>query len=157
MTALLPLLALSACLPEKADDTGAAAATDMTELEQAVHDAINDHRESIGLNRLVPNQLMLDLARGHSADMASGAVPFSHEGFEEERAPTIISEVGVQSVGENVAYLYNVPDPVGAAVQGWLDSEGHRANIEGSYDLTGLGASEVGEEIYLTQLFALSF
>jgi uncharacterized protein YkwD len=45
-------------------------------------------------------------------------------------------------------------DPVTQAVEGWIDSPGHHANIKGNFDLTGIGVvkNEQGE-YYLTQLF----
>jgi uncharacterized protein YkwD len=153
MTALLFLLA---CTPGGSDGDTAGGELGMTDLERAVYDAINDHREGIGLEALASQSLMLELARGHSQDMADGVVAFSHDGFEEYRAPTIAENLAIQSVAENVAYLNSSPDPVSDAVQGWLNSEGHRLNIEGEFDLTGLGVAEVGKDIYLTQLFALS-
>jgi len=48
-------------------------------------------------------------------------------------------------------------DPVGVAVSGWLNSTGHRNNIEGNYDLTGVGVAKSSDgKYYLTQMFAKS-
>ena len=85
--------------------------------------------------------------------MGQGTVPFSHQGFQER-----VSAVGIpyKSAAENVAYN-NYSDPATAAVEGWIASEGHRRNIEGHFDLTGIGVfrNEKGT-YYLTQLFMLS-
>jgi len=155
LLATLFLLPALGCEEVKGDDTASYDDIGMTELEQAVHDAVNDYRASVGLAALAPDATILEQARGHSDNMMSGAVAFSHDGFE-ERADAIAEVIPIQSAGENVAYLFGMPDPVTAAVQGWVDSEGHRANLEGDFNLTGLGAAEVGTEIYLTQIFALS-
>ena len=128
----------------------------MTALEQAVHDAVNDYRASVGLDALAPDATILAESRGHSEAMMSGAVPFSHDNFD-ARVAAIGEVIALQSAGENVAYLNGMPDPVSAAVQGWVDSDGHRENMEGNFNLTGLGAAESGNEIYLTQIFVLSF
>jgi len=157
--ALAALLVLPALGCEDAGKDGDTASYDdvgMTALEQAVHDAVNDYRASVGLDPLAPDATILAEARGHSEDMMSGAVPFSHDGFE-TRVAAIGEVIAVQSAGENVAHLIGMPDPVTTAVQGWVESDGHRENLEGNFNLTGLGAAESGNEIYLTQIFALSF
>ena len=39
------------------------------------------------------------------------------------------------------------------AVEMWLESEGHRDNIEGPYTLSGIGSYERDGAIYFTQIF----
>ncbi len=40
-------------------------------------------------------------------------------------------------------------------MSGWLRSPGHRENIEGAYDLTGIGVARSRQGVYyFTQLFA---
>jgi uncharacterized protein YkwD len=54
-------------------------------------------------------------------------------------------------IGENIAQGY--PDPV-AVMEGWMNSEGHRANIENcDYTVIGVGVNETGW--YWTQLFGM--
>ncbi|HEY8392853.1 MAG TPA: CAP domain-containing protein [Capillibacterium sp.] len=61
-----------------------------------------------------------------------------------------------KSAAENVAYN-NYSDPAMAAVEGWSASEGHRRNIEGHFDLTGIGVFQNEQGYYyFTQLFLLS-
>ena len=51
----------------------------------------------------------------------------------------VLSECGLSAVGENVAYGYGSGRSV--VVDGWMNSEGHRANIlNASYTLMGIGA-----------------
>jgi len=39
-------------------------------------------------------------------------------------------------------------------VRGWLESRAHRENIDGSYNLTGIGvARNAAGEVFFTQIF----
>jgi uncharacterized protein YkwD len=86
--------------------------------------------------------------------MASSKVAFGHDGFSRRVAATGIA---YSRVAENVAYNQRHKDPATQAVQGWLKSSGHLANIRGNYTLTGIGvASNNQGEIYFTQIFLQS-
>ncbi|MEB3181224.1 MAG: CAP domain-containing protein, partial [Nostocaceae cyanobacterium] len=123
------------------------------QLEQAVFSQINQHRQSKGLAPLTLNATVSNQARQHSQNMAGGKVPFGHDGFE-QRITTIRKEITVVSAGENVAFNRGASDPVKQAVTGWLNSPGHRRNIEGNFNLTGIGVSRNSKgEIYFTQIF----
>nr|WP_245562032.1 CAP domain-containing protein [Stanieria cyanosphaera] len=127
----------------------------VSELEQSVHQQINQYRQSINLPPLQLNSLISEQARMHSQDMAEGKVPLSHEGFE-QRAKAIENSIDYSRVAENVAYNQGYSDPVTQAVQGWIDSPGHRQNIEGNYNLTGIGVVKNDRgEYYFTQIFVL--
>ena len=125
-----------------------------TDLEQHVHRMVNEHRVSQGLKPLTFNPKIAAIARRHSQDMATGRVGFSHGGFESRREK-IAGFIAQPWVGENVAanngdFLYAGEE----AVSGWLQSPGHRRNIEGAYDLTGVGIAQgPAGEYYFTQLF----
>ena len=125
-----------------------------TDLEQHVHRMVNEHRVSQGLKPLTFNPKIAAIARRHSQDMATGRVGFSHGGFESRREK-IAGFIAQPWVGENVAanngdFLYTGEE----AVSGWLQSPGHRRNIEGAYDLTGVGIAQgPAGEYYFTQLF----
>ncbi len=124
------------------------------DLEHYVHRLVNEHRVSQGLKPLTFNPKIAAIARRHSQDMATGRVGFSHGGFESRREK-IAGFIAQPWVGENVAanngdFLYAGE----GAVSGWLQSPGHRRNIEGSYDLTGVGIAQgPAGEYYFTQLF----
>ncbi|MFM6200937.1 MAG: CAP domain-containing protein, partial [Dolichospermum sp.] len=48
-------------------------------------------------------------------------------------------------------------DPAAQAVQGWLNSSGHLANIRGNYNQTGIGVARNNQgKIYFTQIFLQS-
>ena len=93
-------------------------------------------------------------ARRHSEDMAAGRVPAGHERFE-SRKRDITNMIPWSSMAENVGINdYPPSETVRAAVSGWLGSRGHRENIEGRYDLTGVGiARDVRGRYYYTQIF----
>ncbi|MDZ7371984.1 MAG: CAP domain-containing protein [candidate division KSB1 bacterium] len=121
------------------------------------HELVNAHRSALRLPPLLWNETVAEQAVKHSRDMASGRVPLGHEGFE-ERFRAISTVLSVQAGGENAAYNYGFNDPSQAAVNGWLNSPGHRANIEGEYTLTGLGcARDAKGGWYFTQIFILTF
>ncbi|MDZ8240963.1 MAG: CAP domain-containing protein [Nostoc sp. ChiQUE01a] len=120
-------------------------------IEQSVFTQINNYRSSKGLPKLTRNSAIDNQARIHSQNMASGKVAFGHTGFQERLKAIRISYRGA---AENVAYNQGYSDPATQAVQGWLKSPGHLANIVGNYNLTGVGvASNSKGQIYFTQIF----
>ncbi|MBN3895314.1 MAG: CAP domain-containing protein [Nostoc sp. NOS(2021)] len=120
-------------------------------LEESVFNQINNYRGSQGLAKLTRNSAIDNQARIHSQDMANGKVPFGHTGFSER-----IQAIGISysAAGENVAFNQGYSNPAKTAVQGWLNSPGHLANIRGNYNKTGIGvASNSAGGIYFTQIF----
>jgi len=114
---------------------------------------VNKHRASIGLAPLKMNETISKLALQHSSDMATRRVPFSHQGFD-KRTAGIKKQVGgeIHAFAENVAYG---ADDAEGAVEMWLSSQGHRENIEGDYNLTGIGIAKSKDGyLYFTQIFA---
>ncbi|BAV05700.1 Cysteine-rich secretory protein family protein [Filimonas lacunae] len=113
---------------------------------------VNKHRKSIGK----PALQMLDAASTqaaiHSRNMAQKKVAFSHDGFE-TRFKNIKNQVpgNFSGAAENVAYGEMTADEV---VDGWLHSPGHKKNIEGDYNLTGIGVSKAKDgTVFYTQIF----
>lgn len=122
-----------------------------TTLEKLVFEQINQYRASQGLPKLTLNANITQQARIHSQNMATGAVKFSHHGFE-QRVKAI--PLTLDSAAENVAFNVGYNNPANQAVIGWLDSPGHLKNIQGKYKLTGVGvATNSKGEVYLTQIF----
>jgi uncharacterized protein YkwD len=120
-------------------------------IEASVFKQINDYRASQKLPLLTRNSAINNQARIHSQSMASGAVPFGHNGFSQRVKATRINYI---AAAENVAFNRGFRDPATAAVEGWLKSPGHLANIKGKYNVTGIGvASNSRGEIFLTQIF----
>ncbi|MCC5641980.1 CAP domain-containing protein [Nostoc sp. CHAB 5824] len=120
-------------------------------LKQSIFNQINNYRVSQGLAKLTSNSAIDNQARIHSQDMANGTAPFGHTGFSQR-----VKAVGIpySLAGENVAYNQGYSDPAKIAVQGWLKSPGHLANIRGNFNKTGIGVvSNSNGEIYFTQIF----
>lgn len=131
----------------------AQATASQTTLEQAVLTQINQYRASRKLPPLALDARISEQARMHSQSMASGRTPFSHNGFQ-QRVQAIARTIPYSRAAENVAYNQGYSDPVRQAVQGWLQSTGHRQNIEGTFDLTGVGIAQNAKgEYYFTQIF----
>ncbi len=127
------------------------ASSSIADLETAVNEQVNQYRASKKLPPLSIDPRITKQARIHSENMASGKVKFSHDGFE-GRAKALA--IPYQSVAENVAYNMGFSDPVRNAVDGWIKSDGHRKNMEGQFNLTGIGiAKNAKGEYYFTQLF----
>jgi uncharacterized protein YkwD len=126
--------------------------TARTTLEADILSHINKYRQSKGLPDLVANPAIAAQAEKHSAGMASKRVAFGHDGFE-ERVRLITQQIGVLRLSaENVAYgKLNAKEVVDI----WLKSAGHKKNIEGKYQLTGIGiATDKQGTIFFTQIFA---
>jgi uncharacterized protein YkwD len=90
---------------ERKDETSVVILEDF---EQEIVDLINYYRDTTGKNELIIDTILRREARNHSINIATGRVPFGHEGFK-ERSNTIFSELGGTVCGENVAEG-NYPD-----------------------------------------------
>jgi len=140
-------------LPQTPMNTKVASSA-ITDLEKAVNQQINKYRASKKLPPLSVDPEITQIARIHSENMANGKVSFSHDGFE-GRAKAIT--IPYQSVAENLAYNMGSSDPVRNAVEGWIKSDGHRKNMEGQFNVTGIGVAKNAKgEYYFTQLFVRS-
>jgi uncharacterized protein YkwD len=136
------------------------------EAEQMIIILVNAERQSFNLTTLSEDPLLTDLAREHSASMVANGF-FGHERYPGDRELSYNMTPGTMR-GENLAKIptrHTVPGPYLSvqevcewAVSGWMDSDGHRANIlEARFSETGVGVSfsEEGLFIYLyiTQIF----
>ncbi len=112
---------------------------------------INEYRASIGLPALQMISEASSEATKHSIEMANRTTAFGHDGFD-ERIDNIVKRIGfVHASAENVAYGKLTAKEV---VDLWLNSPGHKKNIEGNYALTGLGiAKDADGLIFYTQIF----
>lgn len=121
-------------------------------MEADILNYVNEDREQHGLASLKMNAVESAIAEKHSRDMANGKVPFGHTGLN-ARAKAIRKELGeISSVGENVA---SGPMTAREVVDGWLNSPGHKRNIEGDFTLTGIGyARDKKGNIFFTQIFS---
>ena len=112
---------------------------------------INRFRASHGLSPLVMNDTVSAEARTHSRSMANHAVSFGHDGFQQRLSHLVHTIPHATGGAENVAYNYKTAKIV---ADGWIHSPGHRQNILGHYNLTGIGiVSDRNGKLYYTQMF----
>lgn len=110
---------------------------------------VNTHRKSIGKRALDKNTLATQLAEKHTNFMI-GEQKISHDNFS-DRADELIAKEKALRVGENVASRQRSAKEV---VDAWLDSKGHRENIEGDFTHIGISAVKNSKgQYYFTQLF----
>jgi uncharacterized protein YkwD len=156
------LLLLSGCLPAAQPRDGAPVpvpgpGAPLAQIEREVQERVNAYRASRGLAPLRGDPGLTSLARDHSARMARGERPFGHDGFE-DRVRAARAGRTLNVVSENVA-TNNYPENQVAArvVVGWVQSSGHRRNLEGSFDIAGVGVARSSSgDYFITQLYAAS-
>lgn len=103
-------------------------------IELELLDNVNTYRVSIGLNPLEIIEHISFISSEHN-DYMIATKTVTHEGFE-ERKSNLKKVLGAYRVGENIAYGYSTSN---ATVNAWVNSESHKANLEGDY--THFGAS----------------
>ena len=156
----LLLLLLGGCLPLMmpigAATVGAMGGTPVptATLEREMHQLVNEHRARRGLPVFQYDERLAEIAREHSAAMASRARPFGHAGFE-QRGTAVNRFLPYRGLAENVAYdQRNGANLSSLVVEGWIGSAAHRQNMEGTFEITGIGVARDREgTAYVTQLF----
>jgi len=130
---------------------------DATAIERTAFDKTNEARVQNGLQPLTWDPLLCRMARMHSEDMAQRGY-FAHEtpeGLEPKDRGRALGILHFRVLGEDIAYNKGFADPGAFAVERWMLSDGHRANIL----YIGFQASAVGSyvapdgSVYLTQVF----
>ena len=128
-----------------------------TEIEKRAFELTNAAREGYGLMPLAWDPELYVMARMHSESMGRLGF-FSHETPEGLRMTDRARALGIshfRMLGENIAYNQGFEDPGGFAVEEWLLSPGHRANIlrtEFRQSAIGVFIATDGT-VYLTQEF----
>lgn len=120
------------------------------EYESEVIRLVNEIRVRNGLKPLTANWELSRVARYKSRDMVDNRY-FSHTSPVYGSPFQMIRNFGLtfRSAGENIAYGQRTPQ---AAVNAWMNSSGHRANIlNASYTQIGVGYVASGH--YWTQMF----
>lgn len=123
---------------------------DYSDSELELADLINQHRASLGLNPLQTINHISYKSEEHNEYMIANNV-VNHDLFQ-ERSQNIIEVLGAYKVNENVAYNYISSN---SALNAWLKSPGHRANIEGDFTHFGISIRvnpENGKKYY-TNIF----
>ena len=130
---------------------------DATVIERRAFEQTNVARVENGLAPLAWDAELCRMARAHSERMAKQGF-FSHEtpeGLQLKERAHASGILHFRVIGENIAYNKGYDDPGGFAVERWMTSPGHRANMLYS----GFQASAIGSYVsadgstYLTQVF----
>jgi len=156
---------------------------DESELERKVHDKTNQYRTQNGLQPLVWDDSLSDVARNHSKDMALRNY-FSHDtpegkdptyranlhGYKCEKIVGHLMYIGIaenifqNNLAHTIWYTAGIPtshdwnsidDIAQSTVDGWMNSLGHRKNIlSETFDRQGIGV-EIAQngKVYITQNF----
>lgn len=130
---------------------------DASTIERTAFEKTNEARVQNGLQPLAWDPLLCKMARMHSEDMAHRGY-FAHEtpeGLEPKDRGRALGLLHFRVLGENIAFNKGFADPGAFAVERWMMSGGHRANIL----YIGFQASAIGSfvaadgSVYLTQVF----
>ncbi|WP_299189160.1 CAP domain-containing protein [uncultured Aquimarina sp.] len=123
--------------------------TNETNISDDILVLVNQHRQSLGLSTLSKNDTAEQLAIDHTKYMIS-IEEINHDNFN-QRGNILGDEENATGTAENVARFYTDAQSV---VDGWLNSTGHRENIEDNYMYTGISAiKDESGRYYYTQLF----
>jgi len=142
--------------------TAAAAAAspsldDANAIERRAFEQTNQARLENGLTELAWDSELCRMARAHSERMALQGF-FSHETPEGLQLKERAHSSGIlhfRVIGENIAYNKGYDDPGGFAVERWMISSGHRANIlYSAFQASAIGSYVAADgSVYLTQVF----
>jgi|TARA_B110000967_G_C18790343_1_gene512978 uncharacterized protein YkwD len=106
-----------------------------SEMENEIISIINTYRADKGLSKLNTYNIVSGEAQSHTEYMVeTGEVNHANFGV---RHQNLVAFASAKSVAENVAYGYSSAQ---AVVNAWINSEGHRKNIENG-DFTDFGIS----------------
>lgn len=128
---------------------------EMLRVEAEIWHQINQQRQRYGLSPLRVNDQLTQAARNYSKQMAEYNF-YSHTGLNGQTFRQRVEDRGIRAklVGENLFKFGQRPNPSGFAVQGWMNSAGHRKNILLSQMTeTGIGIWKHGDTYYMTQIF----
>lgn len=141
----------------EAATTNSPSLDDATAIERRAFQQTNQARVENGLAPLAWDSELYRMARAHSEQMARLEF-FSHEspdGLQLKERARANGILHFRVIGENIAYNKGYDDPGAFAVERWMISSGHRANILH----VGFRASAIGSyvsadgSVYLTQVF----
>lgn len=113
-------------------------------------DLINNYRTTHGLNALQIVNHVSFKSQEHNNYMITNKV-VNHDLFT-ERSNNIIQVLGATHVGENIAYNFTTSE---GALFAWLQSPGHKENLDGDYTHVGISITinpENGKKYY-TNMF----
>lgn len=124
--------------------------TDESSYQQKVLELVNKERKAQGLNEMVLDDSLCSAAGIRANEIIT---LFSHTRPDGTSCFSVLKELGIsyRATGENIASGYRTPEQV---MDGWMNSEGHRANILSSnFNKLGVGYIKTGSGTYWVQLF----
>ncbi len=132
-------------------DRSAERVRDLPAEAQEFVELVNAHRESQGLSSLEWHAEIGGVALAHSEDMRDREF-FGHDNPDGESPFDRLDAAGIgfRAAGENIAWGQQTGQSV---LDAWLNSPGHRANIENE-SFTHHGVGYVEDEHYWTHVFA---
>ncbi len=143
------------CSPDNIDDDMNTALSEELIIPEAklieieILELINEYRVSQGLCNLVTMDIVKYQAFSHT-DYMIEQNNISHDYFFSRKA-FLQSQAGALEVSENVAYGYSYAESV---VNAWINSESHRATIEGDFTDFDISAEQNDEGVwFFTNIF----
>ena len=98
------------------------------------------------------DQSIYEVSSLHAQGMASGAEPFSHNNFD-RRVDLIRLKTGlVYSAAENIAMNSGTERVAEVAVEGWIASPGHQANLVGQFTRCAVGVACYRGQYFFSQM-----
>jgi uncharacterized protein YkwD len=140
----------------EASSSVVSSSTLLTETERQAFRSTNEIRERNGVSLLTWDNELTRMARAHSEKMSRLGF-FGHETPEGLRLTDRARAAGIrfQVIGENIAYNQGVEEPGEFAVQRWMLSSVHRANIlSREFRSVGIGSFVARDgRVFITQIF----
>jgi uncharacterized protein YkwD len=125
-------------------------------IERRAFEQTNAERAKNGLPALVWDSDLCKMARSQSERMAKqGYLSHSLDGLRLRERARAVGIAHYTVLGENIAYNFGYEDPGGFAVERWMLSPGHRANIlEATFRAMAVGIFVASDgSVFLTQTF----
>src|SRR5688500_6483022 len=153
IAAFLSVLMLIPAAPAREAQSPASLARAIEEAETLIAEGIDEARTRLEPEapKLARNGELDRIARLRSEAIATGVDPFAHEDSKGRQVATDMMRERISpygAFGENIMYEFHSRAPFNpksfakAAVDGWLKSPGHRANILSPYfDRSGIGVA----------------
>lgn len=125
--------------------------------ERRAFELVNGERRARGQQPLHWDAELTLLARRHSENMARHNF-LSHtdrDGLDTADRAAVGGVCGWRAIAENIAYNQGFDDPVGFAVERWMQSPKHRENIlRAGFTHAGIGVARAADgRVYFTQVF----
>lgn len=153
LLALVALFSFTSCstesFPEEVSTININNAPQAKVIELEILELINEHRISIGLTPLSNHNIIKSVAFTHT-DYMIEVNNVSHDNFFQRKA-SLQQHANASSVSENVAFAFNSAQ---AVVNAWINSDSHRATIEGDFTDFDISAEQNAQgKWYYTNIF----